>query len=127
MSQIIYTIVITDGVFQGASSHTDRGDAVPLDATTLADHLPEINAAAVAKLETIEATHAAEIATLQTQLAALTDLQTSMTARVTAVLQSGDPLQYEALGREFVTPEQDRIRAEKLAQLNALKAELGID
>jgi len=50
-----------------------------------------------------------------------------MPARVAEALQARDPAQYEALAIEFLTPEQDRIRAEKLAQLEALKTELGIN
>jgi len=115
MSQIIYTIAIADGQFQGASHHTDGQDAAPLDLTALAAIVPSINAAAVEKLGVIEA-----------QLSALATLQATMTAHVTAVLQSRDPAQYEALAIEFLTPEQDRIRAEKLAQLEALKTELGL-
>ena len=127
MSHHRILIVLAAGQFQGASIADERGEPVDLDLSALAAIVPTINAAAVETLATIEAEHAAELATITAQLAALTELQTTMTARVMTALQSGDPAQYEALGREFVTPEQDRIRAEKLAQLNALKAELGID
>jgi len=53
--------------------------------------------------------------------------QTAMEERVSAVIQSGDPAQYEALARDFMTPAQEKERAEKMAQLEALKAELGIE
>lgn len=49
--------------------------------------------------------------------------QAAMESRVSAVLQSGDPLQYEALARDFLTPAEAKARQEKLAQLESLKAQ----
>jgi precorrin-6B methylase 1 len=58
------------------------------------------------------------------EISALLALKTDMAQKVSTTLQSGDPAQFQALAMEFLTPEQDRIRAEKLAQFEALKTEL---
>lgn len=52
--------------------------------------------------------------------------QNEMVGKVTSALQSGDPAEFEKLAIEFLTPAQEKARAEKLTQLAALKAELGI-
>tara|TARA_R110000868_G_scaffold302692_2_gene563252 strand:+ start:1931 stop:2218 length:288 start_codon:yes stop_codon:yes gene_type:complete len=69
----------------------------------------------------------AELVTTQAALTALEAFRDSMVAKVSTVLQSNDPEQFAALAVEFLTPEQDKVRAEKMAQLEALKAELGIE
>ena len=137
-------IIITfeqDGTFRGASATDFGGLPVHLEESDLAAVLPSLNTAALAKLETIEAEHAAAIADhvgALTQMTAARDAardayeeksayQTAMEERVSAVIQSGDPAQYEALALDFLTPAQEKIRAEKLAQIAALKAELGIE
>lgn len=57
----------------------------------------------------------------------LEDLRVTMTQKVISALQSNDPEQVKALGIEFITPEQEKIRQEKIAQLEALKVELGLE
>lgn len=49
--------------------------------------------------------------------------QAAMEQRVAAVIQSGNPAEYEALARDFLTPAEAKARAEKLARIEALKAE----
>jgi len=86
----------------------------------------ELQALTIAHAETIAAKDA-EIATLSASLTALETFRDEMVQRVSTALQSGDPAQFEALAIEFLTPAEEKIRAEKLAQLAALKAELGIE
>lgn len=87
------------------------------------DQLTErINTLATEHAEAIAAKDT-EIATLKTQYETLNAYKTEMEATVSAVLQSGDPAQYEALARAFLTPAQERERQEKLARLAALRAE----
>lgn len=87
------------------------------------DQLTErINTLASEHAEAIAAKDA-EITTLKTQYAELSAYKTEMEATVSAVLQSGDPAQYEALAIAFLTPAQERERQEKLARLAALRAE----
>jgi len=50
-----------------------------------------------------------------------------MIAKVSAALQSGNLEALQAIAVDFLTPEEEKQRAEKLAQLEALKAELGIN
>lgn len=81
-----------------------------------------------AELQALKIAHAEAIAAKDEMISALQALKTEMIQKVTAALQSEDrAAQFTALAVEFLTPEQERIRAEKLAQLEALKAELGIE
>lgn len=64
-----------------------------------------------------------EIAALQQSVADLQTLKTTMETQVATVLQSGDPAQYEALARAFLTPAEEKARLEKLARAEALRAE----
>lgn len=131
--QRILIVLSATGEFQGASITTDAGDPQPVDLTALGALLPGINGAAIAKLETIEADHAAAIAAKDAELQALStafqqleSLRVSMVEKVSTALQSGDPEKFVALGVEFLTPEAEKLRAEKLAQFEALRVELGI-
>ena len=47
-----------------------------------------------------------------------------MFARVVAVLTKGDPDEMRALAADFITPEVEKLRAAKLAQIAALQAEV---
>jgi precorrin-4 methylase len=85
---------------------------------------------ATERINTLAAEHASaiaakdsELATIRSQFAELSAYKDAMVARVSAVLQSGDPAQYEALARDFLTPAEEKVRQEKLAQLEALKAQ----
>ena len=60
---------------------------------------------------------------IKTTLEQLEAFRVGMVAKVSAVLQSGDPEQFAALAVEFLTPEEEKARAEKLAKVEALKAE----
>ena len=105
-----------DGSFRGASVTDFDGLPQAVDKSALAAVAPAINAATLAKSVESDAI-----------IAKLESLKTTMVQKVQAALQSGDPAQFQALAVEFLTPEQDKQRAEKLAQLEALKAELGVE
>jgi hypothetical protein len=66
---------------------------------------------------------ASELATLTTEHTALEAYKSTMESRVTSVLSSGDPAQYEALATEFLTPAEEKARLAKVAQLAALQAQ----
>ena len=120
-------IIITfekSGEFRGASATDYDGLPTHLDQSALTAIIPELNAAAMAKLETIEATHAADLAAATAERDALRALKAEMEAKVMAALQSGDPEQFAALGVEFITPEQQKLKAEKLALIAQLQAEV---
>jgi len=87
--------------------------------TTLATE----HVAALADKDAAHSATKAELATVRAEFAELAAYKTAMEERVTAVLQSGDPAQYEALATEFLTPAQELARQAKVAQLEALKAE----
>lgn len=81
------------------------------------------HAAIVEAKDTEIASAKAQTQAAQTSLAEKIAYQTTMEERVSAVLQSGDPAQYEALGRDFLTPAQEKERLAKLARIEELKAE----
>lgn len=119
-------IIITfeqDGTFRVASATDFGGLPVDLTQVDLAKIIPDLNTAALSKADAIEA----EKAIVEKQATDLLAYKDAMVSRVTEVLQSGDPEQFAALAVDFLTPEQDKIRAEKMAQLESLKAELGIE
>lgn len=147
---------ITDGVLTGYDVDNGSNHPVAGTADQLAAVVENLNAAALARVEQINADkqeleqqhaavlaekdaaladkdteHAAVIAAKDAELAAakkafdeLSAFKTAMEQRVSSVLQSGDPAQYEALAREFLTPAQEKARQEKLAQIAKLQAEL---
>lgn len=125
---IPYEILIRgtkDGKLSG--SHvidTFGADARPITTADLSAIAPAINAAAIATADSIAAEKDAEIATLTESLTALESLRDNMVSRVTEVLQSGDPEQFAALAVDFLTPAQEKLRSEKMAQLEALQAEI---
>lgn len=123
------------------------GQAQPLPTELSETILGKINAGAVAKIAELEAAekkatedHAAALENANNESAALKKeaadstaalaeklaYQNEMVGKVTSALQSGDPAEFEKLAIEFLTPAQEKARAEKLTQLAALKAELGI-
>ena len=82
------------------------------------------------RVSTMAAEHAETISVKDAQADALrqafTELdayKTEMISQVTAVLQSGDPAQYEALATAFLTPKQELERQEKLARIAEIEAE----
>lgn len=85
----------------------------------LAQQTEDRIAQASAAIETL----AAENAVLKQAVAALEAYKSTMEATVAQVLASGDPLQYEALAKEFLTPAEEKARLEKLARVEALRAE----
>jgi hypothetical protein len=96
-----------------------------------AAHLENTCTELAQRINTLAAEHAqaiaskdAEIVALQQAVATLETLKTTMETRVSTVLQSGDPLQYEALAKDFLTPVEEKERLEKLARLEALRAEV---
>lgn len=85
---------------------------------------------AQARINTLAAEHVEVIKAKDAELASIRALyeekaayQAAMEAKVSAVLQSGDPAQYEALATEFLTPAQEKERLAKVAQLEELKAQ----
>jgi hypothetical protein len=83
----------------------------------------EKNKSAIGEVNSYLATKESELAQLQADYASLNAFKTAMEQQVSAVLQSGDPAQYEALAKDFLTPAEEKARAEKLARVAALKAE----
>jgi len=93
----------------------------------------EALAGKVAAFEIERSTHTEALAAKESELASAkaayaekAAYQEAMVQKVSAVLASKDPAQYEALAKEFLTPAEQLARAEKLAQIAALQAELGI-
>lgn len=96
--------------------------------------------AATARIDALVKEHAdalaakdVEITEAKQAFAKLSAYKAAMEERVSAVLTSGDPAQYEALAAEFLTPAQELARQAKLTELAeieakaaALKAELGV-
>jgi hypothetical protein len=147
-------IVITfnqDGSFRGASVTDFDGLPKPLDEAGLTAIAPSINTASLAaqakaeselseaktkaeadlkaeqeqaatKLSEVNADLSAEKA----KVASLEAYKTAMIQKVSSALASNDLEQIQALAVEFLTPEEELKRAAKLAQLEALKAELGL-
>lgn len=96
----------------------------------IATHTQSQMEQAQARIATLAAEHAeaiaakdAELATLKGQYTELDAYRTQMEATVSAVLQSGDPAQYEALAADFLTPAQEKERLAKTARIAELKAE----
>ena len=86
--------------------------------------------AATVRIDTLVTEHAAAIAAKDAEISAakqafaeLSAYKTAMEERVSAVLASGDPAEYEALAADFLTPAQEKARQAKLAELEALKAQ----
>ena len=123
---IPYEILIrgnAEGQFQGA--HVIDAPSADARAVTAADInalAPDINAAALVFAQANDAV----IADLNAKIVVLETLKKTMIQKVTDALQSGDPAQFQAIALDFITPEEEKIRAEKLAQLESLKAELGV-
>ena len=95
-----------------------------------AAHLENTCAELAQRLNTLSAEHAeaiaakdAKIAALGAVIAKLESLKTTMETQVASVLKSGDPAQYEELARSFLTPAEEKARAEKLARAETLRAE----
>lgn len=65
-----------------------------------------------------------ELAESQAAFTALDAFRVGMIAKVSSVLQSGDPEKFAALALDFLTPEQEKQRAEKIALIAKLQAEL---
>jgi phage shock protein A len=89
---------------------------------TLEQMTERVNTLAAEHTEALAAKDA-EIAELTARYTEKVAYQADMEAKVTAVLQSGDPAQYEALATEFLTPAQETARLAKLARIEELKAE----
>lgn len=130
----IERIIITfnpDGTFRGASTQDSGGLPAPVSQAALGGVGEDIGQTLLAAMESKDA----EIAGKDAQIAELADFKTraeSGIAQVVAVIQ--DPaIDHEttiqtvlAVIAEGTAPEEEKIRAEKLAQLEALKSELGI-
>jgi len=143
---IPYEILIRgnkDGILSGCHViDTPGADARPITDKDLADIAPAINAAAITESKDLAAKHAEalavaadELAGLQAELAA----QAEYIARVGAVREAivrviqdpsvGDVATVASISAVIIEaekPEAEKARAEKLAQFETLKAELGI-
>lgn len=96
----------------------------------LATHTQNTLEQTTERLNTLAAEHAEVIKAKDAELASIRALyeekaayQAAMETKVSAVLQSGDPAQYEALATEFLTPAQEKERQAKIARIAELKAE----
>ena len=69
------------------------------------------------------ALRAEEIAAYKLEAEKFTAYKSAMEAKVGVVLQSGDPAQYEALAKEFLTPAQELARQARLARIAQVEAE----
>jgi len=69
---------------------------------------------------------AAELVAEKTKNAELESYKVAMVNKVSSALASNDLEQIQALAVEFLTPEQELKRQQKLAEYEALKAELGL-
>lgn len=114
MERIIITFS-ADGTFRGASVTDFNGLPAPLDEAALNKIAPAIGATAIANYDAVVA-----------ERDSLIQLKTTMEQTVMDALKSGDPAQFAAIGMAFVTPAEEKARAEKLAQYEALKTELGL-
>lgn len=134
------------GGFQGAHAiDAPGGVARAITQSDLTDLAPAINAEALAFKLNIEAEIAAaldkntdenaitiskkheEIDILKASVNALEIYRDTMVQRVTEALESQNPAtQFELLAIEFLTPEKEKARAAKMAQLEELKLELGL-
>jgi len=113
---IPYEILIRgneSGEFQGAHV-IDEPNGLPRKVTQadIQAIAPSINAAALVEFGKVQA---------------LESFKAEMVAKVSAALASGKLDELQAIAVDFLTPEEEKARAAKLAQLEALKAELGID
>jgi len=113
---IPYEILIrgnATGGFQGAHV-IDEPNGIPRKVTQadIEAIAPSINAAALIEFGKVES---------------LESFKSEMIGKVSAALQSGNLEALQAIAVDFLTPEQEKQRAEKLAQLEALKAELGVE
>ena len=117
-----YTIFTTDGAVTHLDKRDENSNLLPLELSELEALFPAFNAS----LLELVAAKDAELTASKTALAELTAYKDAMVERVSGVLASKDPVQYEALAKKFLTPAQELERAKKLEQYEALKAELGI-
>jgi hypothetical protein len=95
-------------------------------ATITQERLDQANALIALRaeeLETLKANHSAEIAGYKAEADKFSAYKSAMEAKVGAVLQSGDPAQYEALAKEFLTPAEELARQAILARIDQLEAE----
>jgi len=158
MEQIRYTIVIEDGKLSGISQHNGKLDAVPLTIEELTAIVPELNVATMAKIadmataakeaetkasEELKAAAdaaASEISALKSDLsttasalASMDAYKAEMVSKVKKALQSNNPENFQAVAVEFLTPEDQKERQAKIAEIEsleskiaAMKSELGI-
>ena len=112
---IPYEILIrgnAEGGFQGAHV-IDEPNGIPRKVTQadIEGIAPSINAAALVEFGKVES---------------LECYKAEMVEKVSTALQSGKIETIQALAVEFLTPEQELKRAARLAEFEALKAELGL-
>lgn len=129
------TLITQLGITQHMAALSDWRDELLRDtAAALQEKDSERDTAIAAKEAEIElervdhaaalADKEAELAASQTALTELTAYKDAMVERVSGVLQSKDPAQYEALAKEFLTEPKERERQAILAQIAELQAKL---
>jgi hypothetical protein len=113
-----------------AAITAEKDEAIKAAATEKQEAITKEEEAHKAATAALKAEHAealkakdAELATAKQAFSELSAYKDAMEKQVSTVLQGGDPAQYEALARDFLTPAQEKQRQATLAKIQALKAE----
>ena len=81
---------------------------------------------ALARIEDQAKEYAASLATLTAERDQLLALKSDMEGKVRNALATGDTSKFVEVATDFLTPAEQKARARKMAEYEALKAELGI-
>ena len=117
---IQYNIFVADGVITHCDMRDENSNLLPLDIAELETAIPSLNAGLIASL----AAKDDELAAVKAAFAEKQAYQDAMVEKVSAVIASKDPAQYEQLAQEFLTPAQELAKAEIAAQIAALQEKL---
>ena len=117
---IQYNIFVADGIITHCDMRDENSNLLPLDIAELETAIPSLNAGLIASL----AAKDDELAAVKAAFAEKQAYQDAMVQKVSAVIASKDPAQYEQLAQEFLTPAQELAKAEIAAQIAALQEKL---
>ena len=117
---IQYNIFVADGIITHCDMRDENSNLLPLDIAELETAIPSLNAGLIASL----AAKDDELAAVKAAFAEKQAYQDAMVEKVSAVIASKDPAQYEQLAQEFLTPAQELAKAEIAAQIAALQDKL---
>ena len=117
---IQYNIFVADGIITHCDMRDENSNLLPLDIAELETAIPSLNAGLIASL----AAKDDELAAVKAAFAEKQAYQDAMVEKVSAVIASKDPAQYEQLAQEFLTPAQELAKAEIAAQIAALQEKL---